>query len=274
MVEMNLLTIKDAGFSYGDLSVFNSINLEIRQGSTLCILGPNGSGKTTFIDTLFGIYPLTFGSIYIEKDNIGNLNPPQIAKKLAYVPQSHSRHFSFSVKDILLMGRTAYTRSFGSPGPKDMKIVDQTLSLFKLMHLKDRDYTQLSGGETQLVMIMRALVQDTPVIVMDEPTAHLDFKHEIAVLETIVRLIKTRGKTLIMATHFPNHAFFLENQGLNVEVAFLHNQKMHLAGSPSSALTRENLCRFYGVDTCIMEHSTDKTGIMKQVFPISTIKEE
>ncbi len=270
---MTLLKLKNAGFCYGDTPIFKNITLSIHPGSTLCILGPNGSGKTTLIDALLGIHRLTHGSIQLNGKDIRHLSAGQIARVLAYVPQNHSKHFSFSVKDVLLMGRSAYTNTFGSPGPEDLCIVDTTLARFNLSHLAQRDYTRLSGGETQLVMIMRALVQDTPIIVMDEPTAHLDFKHEITVLETIVRLIKNRGRTLIMASHFPNHAFFLENQGLDIEVAFLHHEQLHMAGSPSDALTRENLNRFYGVDTCIMEHNTQKYGKMKQIFPISTTKE-
>ncbi|HCY84897.1 MAG TPA: iron ABC transporter ATP-binding protein [Desulfobacteraceae bacterium] len=270
---MTSLTLNNAGFSYGDTSIFKNITLEVHPGSTLCILGPNGSGKTTLMDALLGIHRLTHGSIYINGKDIRHLSPGQIARVLAFVPQNHAKHFSFSVRDVLLMGRSAYTHTFGSPGPKDLRIVDATLAQFNLSHLAHRDYTRLSGGETQLVMIIRALVQDTPIIVMDEPTAHLDFKHEITVLETIVRLIRNQGKTLIMATHFPNHAFFLENQGLDIEVGFLHREQLHMEGSPSDALTWENLRRYYGVDTCIMEYNTQKTGKIKQIFPISTTKE-
>lgn len=270
---MGFISIKNAGFFYNNTPIFEGISLDLEKGGIFCLLGPNGSGKTTFIDALFGIHPLSCGDIFLNHENIKQLSPKQIARILAYVPQKHSRHFSFSVMDILLMGRTAHTSLFGSPDRKDRQAVLEILRRFDMFHLKDRDYTRLSGGETQLVMIMRALVQDTPVIVMDEPTSHLDFKHEITVLETIVRLVRQQKKTLIMATHFPNHAFFLENEGLNIEVAFLHNQQMFLSGTPSNALTHENITAFYGVETAIIEHQSRENGTLKQIFPIRTSKE-
>ncbi len=270
---MDCITCKNASFSYDQAPVFRNVNLEIKGGGTFCILGPNGSGKTTFIDTLFGIHKLTSGEIFLDRRNLKDLSAGQIAKFLAYVPQKHSRHFSFSVEDILLMGRCAHTSVFGAPGPEDRKIVTRALDHFGLSHLKDRDYTRLSGGETQLVMIMRALVQHTPVIIMDEPTAHLDFKFEVTVLETIADLIKKQHKTLIMATHFPNHAFFLENEGVDIQVAFLHRNEMKLCGSPSTALTTENLEKYYGVDTCIFSCDTPGKGKLKQVVPFQSTKD-
>ncbi len=146
------------------------------------------------------------------------------------------------------------------------------LNTMGLFHLKDRDYTHLSGGETQLVMIMRALIQDTPIIIMDEPTAHLDFKHELIVLETIARLVKERNLTLIMASHFPNHAFYLENEGIPIQVAFMNQQKIHLAGPPSVALTEENLASFYKVKTAVIDLKLSGKGHIKHIIPIQTLE--
>ncbi len=274
MVKMPVLSIENASFSYGNSPIFQNVTLNLEKGTTLCILGPNGCGKTTLVDAILGMHKLSCGQILLNKKNINHFTPRQVARQIAYVPQKHSRHFSFSVMDILLMGRTAYTSFFTAPGPKDKTLAEQTLDAFGLTHLKHRDYTQLSGGETQLVMIMRALVQNTPVIVMDEPTAHLDFKNELSVLETIVLLVKQQKRTLIMATHFPNHAFYLENEGLDVSVAFMNEKKLHPAGTPSTALTEKNLKTFYGVNACVISHAMGEKGTLKQIIPISTLKDK
>lgn len=268
---MAILTLKSGGFSFGKTRIFTGVNLSVSKGETLCILGPNGCGKTTLIDCLLGINTLDKGEIRLENHPVSGLSPRQIAQMIAYVPQKHVRHFSFSVMDVLLMGRAPYTSFYAAPDTADIDLAEDVLESLGLSHLKNRDYTRLSGGETQLVMIMRALIQNTPVIVMDEPTAHLDFKHELIVLETIVRLVKERGLTLVMATHFPNHAFYLENEGIPVQVAFMDRQTVHLAGSPSAALTENNLESFYRVKTSVMTHAVPGKGLVKQIIPIQTM---
>ena len=269
---MALLTLKNGQFSFGKALVFKEVTLSVSKGETLCLLGPNGCGKTTLIDCILGINTLTAGEITLDNRPVKGLSPRQMAQSIAYVPQKHARHFSFSVLDVLLMGRAPYTSFYASPDDTDIALAEDLLASMGLSHLKHRDYTRLSGGESQLVMIMRALVQDTPVIVMDEPTAHLDFKHELIVLETIVRLVKEQGRTLVMATHFPNHAFYLENEGIPVQVAFMDQQRVHLAGSPSRALTEENLELFYKVKTSVITHAIPGKGTVKHVIPIQTME--
>nr|WP_319491477.1 ABC transporter ATP-binding protein [uncultured Desulfobacter sp.] len=266
-----LIQIRDAGFSHTGTQVFDRVDLTVSKGESLCLLGPNGCGKTTLLDCLLGINTLDKGSIIIDQTPITRMSAAQTARYLAYVPQRHSSSFSFTVMDILLMGRTPYTALFSSPSARDRKKAEALLESLGLLHLKDRNYTRLSGGETQLVMILRALVQDTPVIVMDEPTAHLDFKNELLVLETIARMIRDRGLTLIMATHFPNHAFFLENAGLPVQVCFMHQGRIQTAGTPSQALTGENISRVFGVKAAVVTEQIRDNGEIKQIIPIKTM---
>jgi iron complex transport system ATP-binding protein len=178
------------------------------------------------------------------------------------------------VLDLLLLGRAPYTAFYASPGPSDIRKAEKILEMFGLSHLMNRDYTLLSGGETQLVMIMRALIQETPVIVMDEPTSHLDYRHELIVLQTLARLVRERQITLVMATHFPNHAFYFENAGIPVTVAFMGNQSVVPSGSPSAALTEENLARYYRIDTWVVTHTLPGKGRIKQIIPIKTLDPE
>jgi iron complex transport system ATP-binding protein len=269
-----MLTLTNAEFSHGQNLIFKAVNLTVSRGETFCLLGPNGCGKTTLIDAILGFHKLSHGQVTLDNDVVGTLSPRQIARIMAYVPQTQTLHFSFSVLDILLMGRTPYTPFYSSPGVADIKRAEQLLDSLHLAHLKHRDYTRLSGGERQLVMILRALIQETPVIVMDEPTAHLDFKNELMVLETIVNLIREKGITLVMATHFPNHAFYFENAGIPVKVGFMNQQQLHLAGSPSQALTQENLAYFYGVKTSVIAQTLPGRGTLKQIIPLHTMEND
>lgn len=268
---MTILKIKNGRFSFGGVLIFKNVNLQVSKGETLCLLGPNGCGKTTLIDSLLGINKLDSGEITLANRTLSRLSPRQVAQTMAYVPQKHARHFSFSVLDVLLMGRAPYTSFFSSPGPSDRRRAEDLLASLNLSGLKHRDYTRLSGGETQLVMIMRALMQDTQLIVMDEPSAHLDFRNELIVLEAIVRLVKERRVALIMATHFPNHAFYFENQDIPVQVAFMDHQEVHPSGPPSAALTEENLERFYGVKTSVLSHAIPGKGRVNQIIPLQTM---
>lgn len=264
-----LVLLENAGFSHGRLEIFQDVSLTVNQGETLCLLGPNGCGKTTLIDCILGIHRLNRGGIRVDGTPVEQLSPSSLARKIAYVPQQQAVHFSFSVLDMLLMGRTPHLPFYASPADSDRRMALDLLAATGLSHLADRDASRLSGGETRLVMILRALIQETPAIVMDEPTAHLDFRHELMVLETICRLIRERNLTLIMATHFPNHAFFLENEGIPVTVAFMTGQRVEPAGAPTRSLTEENLARFYKVQTAVMR--VPGKGNLRQVIPIQTL---
>jgi iron complex transport system ATP-binding protein len=269
--EKTLIEMRDGAFSFGQTLIFKQVNLQIAKGEIFCLLGPNGCGKTTLIDCVLGILQLDSGRIFLQGRPWTGRSPRATAQVMAYVPQRHDRHFAFSVLDLLLMGRTPYTPFYGAPGRPDMDKAKNILDMFGLSHLIHRDYTLLSGGETQLVMIMRALIQDTPVIIMDEPTSHLDFRHELMVLETLVRLVREQHLTLVMATHFPNHAFYFENAGIPVSVNFMGNRTIYPAGRPSDALTEANLARFYHIETAVMTHTLPGKGIMKQIVPIKTL---
>ena len=138
-------------------------------------------------------------------------------------------------------------------------------------HLRQRPYTHISGGESQLVMIARALAQATPIIIMDEPTAHLDFRHELVIMETVARLVRAKGISVIMATHFPNHAFYFQNNGVATRVALLHEGSFLAAGAPEDILSEQNMERLYGVRTKLLTCDTNGAQTIKQIIPISTV---
>lgn len=267
---MSLLEVNNLSFGYNQSDVLSNISFQVNRGEIFFLLGPNGCGKTTLLDCILGLLKLRRGSIQLQGNELNTRRPEMIARQMAYVPQSHEKTFPYTVKDIVLMGRAAYIGLFSSPSREDLMIVEEALTMVGILHLRDRRYTQLSGGEGQLVMIARALAQKTSLIVMDEPTAHLDFKHELVIMETIVELVRETGMSILMATHFPNHAFYFENSKINTQVALMHKHKFLTAGRPSEILSEANLKSIYSVNTRVVSYAIDAQHELKQVIPIST----
>ena len=165
------------------------------------------------------------------------------------------------------MGRTAYVGGFGTPDEEDKQITKRIMEQVGIAHLADRPYTQISGGEMQMVMLARALTQETPFILMDEPTAHLDLSNEMLFLEIVADFIGKEEKTVLMATHSPNQAFFLEMLGLNVRVALMNKGNLVAVGTPREVLTAEMIAEVYQVEGRIL---TD--GQCCQLMPLRTRK--
>lgn len=267
---MALLDVQGAGFSYGSQVIFRDVHCAVNEGEIFCIVGPNGCGKTTLLDCILGISRLAEGEILLEGKNITTISTGQLARKMAYLPQSHEKTFPYLVREIVLMGRAVYTRWFGTPTVEDQKIADEALELVGLTHLRDKPYTHLSGGEGQLVMIARALAQKTRVIVMDEPTAHLDFRHEMNVLETIVKLVTDHKVAVVMATHFPNHAYYFENNLQSTTVALMNETNFSAVGRPSNVLSEDSLKLLYNVNAKIVACQLGDGLELKQIVPVST----
>jgi iron complex transport system ATP-binding protein len=265
---MSLVKVFGADFRYGHKTIFQDIDFTIEKGEVFCLLGPNGCGKTTLLDCILGTLKLRKGGIMVNGQEITHLKPADIARSLAYVPQRHDRTFPYSVLEMVTMGRAAYTGIFSSPSRQDRMIAEEMIETIGLSELKHRPYTQLSGGEGQLVLIARALAQKTPVIVMDEPTAHLDFRHELIILQTIKKLVQKERKSIIMATHFPNHTFYFENNLLRTTVAMLYNGKFLVSGSPSQVLREETIREVYGIDANIISYDIEEKHKLRQIIPI------
>ena len=266
---MGIIDVRNATFSYGRENVFENIDLEINAGEVFCLFGPNGCGKSTLILCMLGVLPLSNGQISLGNRNVRGMKPSEVAKVAAYIPQSHEKPFPYKAIDIVLMGRTAHTATFSPPSPADRKIADEALEKVGIAEFRDRPYTQLSGGETQLVLVARALAQQTPILIMDEPTAHLDFRNELNFLETIVKLVKQSGLTIIMATHFPNHAFYFEGIGVNSSLALMNNRNIAVKGNPFEVLTEENMENVFNIKSKIISY-TWKDETLRQIVPLET----
>ncbi|MGI6704030.1 MAG: ABC transporter ATP-binding protein [Clostridia bacterium] len=266
---MSIIEARKASFSYGELKVLENIDLKVEEGEIFCLFGPNGCGKTTFIQCLLGILKTSSGTIRLRGRDIRGMKTAEIARELAYIPQVHEKPFPYKVMDVVLMGRVSYTGLFSLPKKEDRKTAEEALKRVGMLAFKDKPYTQLSGGETQLVMVARALAQQTPVLVMDEPTAHLDFRNELVFLETIVRLVKDTKITVVMATHFPNHAFYFENSNIASRVALMNERMFYAQGSPDDVLTERNMYDIFRIKSKLISHKWEE-GSLKQILPIKT----
>jgi len=267
---LKIIEVENATFAYKEKNVFEDINFHLNPGEILCLIGPNGCGKTTLLDCILGINTLKQGEVVLKGQSIKSLKPHQVAKHISYVPQSQSMTFPYRVMEIVLMGRAAYTSIFSSPRKKDIEIAEQALKTVGMSNFKERIYTQLSGGEAQMIMIARALAQQSPVMIMDEPTSHLDFKHEHTILETIVDLMREKKLAIIMATHFPNHAFYFENSGIKTFVSMFHEGRFKAVGSPSEVLSKENMHKIFNMDVKILSYEDDSYEESKFIVPLST----
>lgn len=240
------LELKNLSCGYGQRRVVDSISLSINKGEVIGLLGANGCGKTTLIKTILGLLPDHGGEVLLDGKNIKNWTSAQIARVIGYIPQMHTPPFPFQVLDVVLMGRTAHIKPFASPSKKDVKIAQRALEMLNISYLQDRVYTEISGGERQLVLIARALAQEPKILIMDEPTSSLDFGNQIKVLSHIQQLARMNIGVL-MSCHFPEHAFLY-----STGVVLLNQGRILYSGSPGDAITAERLKILYGVDVEIL----------------------
>src|SRR5580693_543150 len=166
---------QNLGIGYSDRVVGRGLEVGLDEGEVLALLGPNGSGKTTLLKTLLGILAPLAGAVLIDGRPVAGYSAPERARRIAYVPQAHVPSFAFTVETVVLMGRTAHGNLFSAPSAADRAVAQRTLERFGIAALKARPYTMISGGERQLVLLARALAQEPQFIVLDEPTASLDF---------------------------------------------------------------------------------------------------
>lgn len=260
VVNTKLFEVKNISFSYENVEIFSDISFSIDKGDVLCILGPNGTGKTTLIKCLNGLYEIDSGEILINGENIKKFSFKEISTHIGYIPQSHVLSFPFKVIDVVVMGRAPYLNLTDSPKKEDMQIALDSLKILGIQHLKDKEYTNLSGGERQLVFLARVLCQKPDILILDEPTSHLDFGNQIKLLEIVDNLAKS-GLSIIMSSHFPDHAFLSSNK-----VAILKDKKFIDFGSPEDVVTEDNLKEAYSIDVKLIELDDER----KVCVPLKT----
>jgi iron complex transport system ATP-binding protein len=249
------ITVSDVSFSYGNRLILDNVSVQAEEGQLLSVVGPNGVGKSTLFNCILGLLSSFKGQIKVDNKDIRGLGIGEMAKLVAYIPQSHSPSFNFSVFDMVLMGTSNQVSSISTPGKKQLALVESALERMRITHLKDRGYTQISGGERQLVLIARALVQQTRVLILDEPTANLDFGNQIRVLTQIKSLAK-EGYTIIQSTHNPEHTFMFSDW-----VLALHKGRVLANGIPSDIVTTDLMQKLYDIEVEVQSLYQDKVRV-------------
>jgi len=238
------------GFHYKNgKEVFGDVSFNFSSNKVFCILGPNGVGKSTLLKCLINHLTSTKGNVYYDNKLVGKYSAKELASKVAYIPQMHNPTFAFSIIDVVTMGRTSRLGYFSSPNKNDESIAMENLRFLGIEHLANKSYTAISGGERQLVMLAAALTQEPKIMLLDEPTAHLDFGNQYRFLR-IVKDIKAKGVGVIMTSHFPDHAL----EVADVTGIMNHGGFTHI-GKPEDVITKENMEELYGIPVNIMDVS-------------------
>lgn len=241
------IEISSAGFSYGSKEIWKNINLNIKRGEIICIIGPNGCGKTTFLNCIHGNLNLESGSIKIDGIDVKAMTDLEIARKVGYVFQEHNAAFPYTCLEVVKMGRAPHLKLFQAPSSRDTKIARDIMEGMGIGYLSAKPYTHISGGERQLVLIARTLCQGPSIVLFDEPTSHLDLKNQAIILNTIKGLAES-GLTIIMTSHFPNHAWQLDS-----EVVIMGYNNIIAMGRGKDVMTDENLSAAYGIKVRVYE---------------------
>jgi len=248
-----IIQVKDLSGGYNYSPIIREISFEMYSGQVTCLLGPNGSGKTTLMKALMGFLPNVDGQILLDGQPVRHLSPQERARLIAYIPQMHVPVFDYTVFDIVLMGRASYLGPFNQPGKEDHFIAYKSLEQLGIQDLADRKYTKLSGGQRQLVLFARALCQQAKLLIMDEPSADLDFAHQQLIANTILQL-KNMDLCILLSTHAPEMPFSVADQ-----VLMLQQGKLLIKGSPDEVLTAQTLEQIYGVPMDVVS-ITDSNG--------------
>ena len=242
---MNVFEARDLAFAYNGTPVLRRVSFGVRPGTLVCLLGPNGCGKTTLLRLMLGLLAPTGGRLLLEGHKACAIARREMARRVAYVPQLHKAAFAYTALEMVLMGRTAASPFLSRPSDSDREIAMEALRRFSIAHLADVPVPRLSGGQRQLTILARALAQKARTLVLDEPITGLDFGHQAKFLE-ILRQLCTEGHTCVMSTHFPDHALWVADH-----VLMLRNGQVVADGAPRDVVTSENLGRLYDADISV-----------------------
>lgn len=234
------ITVEAVRFGYRGAEVIRGASFTVPQGAITCLLGRNGSGKTTLIRLVNGILRPQAGVIQVDGHDVARSPRAEVARRIAFVPQEHQGVFPYGVEELVVMGRNPHLSLVSRPGQRDYAVARAAMEAVGVAHLAGRDYMAISGGERQLVLIARALTQETPYLLMDEPTSHLDFANQHAILAMVRRIARERGVGVLVAMHDPNLTLAFADR-----VIMLQEGRVYREGPAAEVMTPAHLQALY-----------------------------
>lgn len=249
------LEVDSLRFGYDERMVLKNISFTANYGELLSVLGPNGVGKSTLFRCMLGLLRPQSGECRIDGQSTRGMSAKELACLIAYIPQSHYPTFNFSVFDMVLMGTTAQISAASVPGRRQIALAEEALERLGVAHLRDRGYTNISGGERQLVLIARAIVQQAKILIMDEPSANLDYGNRTRVMQTVKNLTR-EGYAIIQSTHDPDQAFLYSDKVLAV-----YGGEVLACGTPRETINSALISKLYGVDVEVASLRDDKMRV-------------
>ena len=243
-----MLEVRGLKAGYGDKEVVHGVSFEVPRGQFACVIGANGCGKSTLLKNLLGLVEPFGGEVLIDGKPIADMDERERARHFAYIPQAHTPPFPFRVSDVVILGRTPYLTGIAqSTSERDNLIAYRAMQQLGIEGLADAIYTELSGGQQQLLLIARALAQQPDLLVMDEPTAALDFGNQQLVLSCVYGLTRL-GMSVLMVTHDPDHALFCADRVIMMEDGCIIGD-----GTPAEIITTDNLRRIYNTESYVTD---------------------
>lgn len=257
-----MLEVEDVHYSYhARREILKGVSFTVDDGEILCLLGSNGVGKTTLLRCLLGFMRPSSGTIRVDGQDAARLTVRERAHHMAYVPQYSSLAFPYTAREVVLMGRVSHLSGGAGHSAEDQRAVDEALERLQVTHLADRRYQEMSGGEKQMVLVARALAQQARLLVMDEPTANLDYHNQVKILAAI-RYLAGQGLRILMTSHYPDHAFLACSK-----VALMSDGRIVSLGDPDDVVTSESLTALY--DTPVHVARTEVGGVsIKTCIPL------
>jgi iron complex transport system ATP-binding protein len=244
-----MLRIENLSVSYGARHVLHHVTIGVDSGEVVALVGPNGAGKSTLIRAVSGVVPILSGDVRVDGRVLSKMSTMERARYLAVVPQARSLPPAFTVYESVLMGRTPHLGWLGRTGPRDQERVQYALEHTHMLALAERYVGELSGGEQQRALLARALAQDTPVMLLDEPTTHLDLQHREGLVQLIRELAAKKQLAVLMILHDLNLAGLYADR-----VALLVDGQVEAIGTPREVLTEMNLSRVYQIPVRVIAH--------------------
>lgn len=257
------IEVKNLSFSYGSREILHDLSFTIPDGCLVNVLGPNGVGKSTLFRCILGLNPHYSGTILVNGKDLAKLSVRERAREISYIPQSHAPVYDYEVVDVVLMATGNDLKLLATPGPAQLRRAHEALERIGIGHLAHRTYTQISGGEQQLVLIARALAQNARTIIMDEPTSALDYGNTVRVL-SCVRQLAREGLSIVQSTHNPDHAFLYSDSTMVINKGCLQ-----AFGNPHDVITSQLISQLYGIDVEVNSLYGDKVRVC---VPLSEIE--